>query len=216
MIGGIHPNPGPIDTNLPYDSILQFNCNGIKNTRAELSDLLHNRRIGVACLQETKPSSHAGNLSFPDYYLLRRDRPAGSGGGLAFLIHHSIPFTNIDTSFILDQTIEVQSIAITIDHSPLIIYNVYVPPASSCPLGYSPDLSIILNRSGDDTLIVGDFNARHLGWFSTTTDARGDLIASEVENGPYCVLNCDTPTRLPRHGNPSSPDISIVAHTFKF
>ena len=72
---------------------------------------LHDKKVGVACLQETKLSSRAGNFSFPNYNLVCRDRPVGGGGGLAFLIHHSIPFTHVDTPFILDQTIDQPAVA---------------------------------------------------------------------------------------------------------
>ena len=75
----------------------------------------------------------------------------------------------------------------------------------------APDLNPFLNHSDDDILILGDINAHHVGWHSPANDARGDRIASDIENSTLCVLNSDSPTRLPRQGSPSSPNITIIS-----
>ena len=79
---------------------------------------------------------------------------------------------------------------------------------------YRPDFTSLFSIDGD-ALITGDFNAHHQGWHSLTEDARAadrgeDLFGASVGNG-FCILNGDTPTRLPKRGPSSSPDIAFVS-----
>ena len=161
FISGLHPNPGPRHS---LSTILQFNCNGLRNTAPQLRDFLKQHNVLVACIQETKLSPSARCPSFGDYHLLRHDRPRGHGGGLGILVHHSVTYRPFDVSRFTanDDTAEIFGINATICGAPLIILNVYVPPASSCPQGYSFDAAPIFNLvDGADTVILGDFNAHH-------------------------------------------------------
>ena len=62
-----------------------------------------------------------------------------------------------------------------------------------------------------DTLILGDFNAHHLPWYSSSTDTRGTLLENVVSGSYFGILNWDSPTRLPGNPNPSSPDVSLAS-----
>ena len=62
-----------------------------------------------------------------------------------------------------------------------------------------------------DTLILGDFNAQHSSWYSSSTDSRGTMLESMVSCSKFGILNWDSPTRLPGNANPSSPDVSLSA-----
>jgi hypothetical protein len=54
FICGIHPNPGPAPSvSSPLPIILQLNCNGLKNSVAELDSFLNTKRISVAAIQES-------------------------------------------------------------------------------------------------------------------------------------------------------------------
>ena len=169
----------------------------------------------VACIQETKLNANSKLLPFPNYATVRRDRPGPlGGGGLIILIHHSIQYTHIDTSslFPLDTTTEHLAITAIINHTPLRIFNIYIPPSSSCPPNFSPSLEDLLTPQ-DDTIILGDLNAHSPAWYSQTADARAAARGEEILNAlipaDLVILNTDTPTRLPSHGNPTSPDLSI-------
>ena len=62
---------------------------------------------------------------------------------------------------------------------------------------------------------MGDFNAHHADWFSQTIDpraaTRGEDISQQVNTSNLCLLNQDSPTRVPRNGAPSSPDLALVS-----
>lgn len=62
---------------------------------------------------------------------------------------------------------------------------------------------------------MGDFNAHYGDWFFRTNDpraaARGDSISDAINVSPFCLLNLETPTRLPSHGPDSSPDLTLIS-----
>ena len=62
-----------------------------------------------------------------------------------------------------------------------------------------------------DTLILGDFNAHHSAWYSSSTDTRGTLLENVVSGSNFGIHNWDSPTRLPGNANPSSPDVSLAS-----
>ena len=95
------------------------------------------------CLQETKLKVGSKDPPITGYTLYRKDRPGGGyGGGVAFLIHHSVSFSPIDVSFNnKDQFLELIAVNILINNSDLAVFNLYCPPSSSCARGYLPDIS---------------------------------------------------------------------------
>jgi hypothetical protein len=212
---GIHPNPGPPSSSQQSDfTFLQLNINGIRKSTTELSNFLNQQSVKVACLQETKLSGKAKTPSISNYAFVRKDRPVGNGGGLAILIHNSVPFTNIDTSHFSahDPTLELLAICVDVGGSQLDIFNIYVPPASA-NAGYAPDFINLFNQSNNDTLLLGDFNAHHPEWCASLSDARGDSLTAAADSCDLCVLNTNLPTCLPCAGNQalSSPDVSLIS-----
>jgi hypothetical protein len=168
--------------------------------------------VKVAALQETKLTLKSRTPVFQNYTLVRKDRSTGRGGGLAFLIHQSVRFTDLDVSSLLpqnDQVIELQGITVFMNNAPINIYNIYIPPASA-HLGYSPDIKKLLEVDGD-TFILGDLNAHHFSWSSNLSDDRGDCLAQQIEDSDYFILNSSSQTRFPIRGNSSSPDVSLVS-----
>ena len=149
--------------------------------------------------------------------MLRKDRaPADGGGGIAFLIHHSVQFREISIQN-PDDHLEIQAIEATIHNSQIEIYNIYLPPASSCP-GYSlteEAISGVLGELDGDVLVVGDMNAHHETWHSSTScdqgQQRGVTLNNFINNSNLICLNTPHPTRLPTNGNPSSPDVSLLS-----
>ena len=82
--------------------------------------------------------------------------------------------------------------------SLLRIANIYIPPDSSCPTGYSSSFKDLRNARGD-YLIYGDFNVHHPSWYSRTEDDRaaesGESLDAAVWLTELCFLNEDL--RLP-------------------
>ena len=87
----------------------------------------------MAALQETKLTAKGKDPVFEDYTVVRKDRGSGAGGGLMFLVHHTIPFTPVDENTPPGEPLEHQSIQIPLLNEVLTIRNVYIPPAVAAP-----------------------------------------------------------------------------------
>ena len=126
------------------------------------------------------------------------------------MIHKSINFSwSLDSPDTLaDPHLEELTITAKLGNTDLIITNVYIPPASSCTGGYNPSLDHLMMMT--DTLILGDFNAHHSPWYSSSTDSRGTMLESMVSGSNFGILNWDSTTRLPGNANPSALDVSLT------
>ena len=211
---GIHPNPGPPNPT-PPQTFLQWNCNGLAGAAERLGHFLHHHSVKVAAIQETKLQPRNKNPNIPGYNILRRDRPSGGrGGGVALLVHHSVPFSPIDLS-IADPHLEAIAASVTINNTSYNVVNVYCPPSSACPSNYTPNFDAIFDLAQGDSLILGDWNAHHEAWFSPIEDDRGETLAETIETSDLCVLNQDEPTRIPlgaaNSQRPTSPDVSLIS-----
>ena len=181
----------------------------------ELKDFLQRNNIHVALIQETKLQSASKTPMFPGYTPLRRDRASGGGGGLLTLISRNIPFTHTTDQTIAalpqDPTLEIQSIKARINSSDFTFHNIYIPPTSSCPRAYRPDIGNL--ASSNKTIIAGDFNAHDPSWlFTQQEDNRGTLLLNQLEN-LATLNNPDLPTRKPFSSGtqPTSPDITFCS-----
>ena len=210
------PPPPPPNTPLParttnHDNnninynlkILQWNCCGIQNKLTELTSFVNEHNIKIIVLQETKLTNKSKTPEIPNFVLVRKDRKRDTGGGLAIFIHSSIIFQEYDP-FPDNQYIESQAIKI----GDIILANIYIPPASSCP-GPPPVITPYLLQ--EDSLILGDFNSHDSLWHSPIFDSRGRDIAEEINNSNHGVLNEESFTRIPTNGQPTSPDISLAS-----
>ena len=211
------PHQDALSTVTEGGTILQLNCNGIGNSKHELSALLHSRGILVACIQESKLHPLSPSPDFPNYTVIRRDRPTPTrGGGLLILVHHSIQYKDLpsDDLFANDSVTEHLAITAFINKVPINIFNIYIPPTSSCPANFRPPFDWLAQIQGD-SLVLGDFNAHHLSWFSSGSgwaSERGEDLFQGIIDSDLTTLNTDTPTRVPSGAvqRPTSPDISMA------
>ena len=206
------PLPSPITTKAsdgnPF-TILQFKANGISSKQVELGDFLERHKVAV--VQESKLTLNYRTPNIQNFTTVRKDRDQGQGGALLTFIHKSINFSRRpdlpDT--LADPHLEELTITAKLGNTDLIITNVYIPPARSCTVGYNSSLDHLMMTT--DTLILGDFNAHHSSWCSSSTDTKGTMLESMVSGFNFGFLNWDSPTRLPGNANPSSPDVSLAS-----
>ncbi|GAB0099134.1 hypothetical protein DMENIID0001_149740 [Sergentomyia squamirostris] len=199
--------PGPVG---PGFGIMQLNCNGLRNKIDELVNFMCNNRILVAAIQESKLPKTCNLVKKNQFTILRCDRERDRGGGLAFVIDPSVLFRPVSLPCArgTDPYLEQQAIAVKLDNTEITLINVYIPPASSCEPGYKPSIEHLLDIP--DSIIMGDVNAHHDLWFSRlTTDARGELLAEQIDASTHGVANEDEPTRLVG-GCSSSPDVTLA------
>ena len=168
-------------------------------------DYMQKKECKVGLFQETflKPDSQ---LKVANYTIVRKDRTKDKGGGVAIFVHKDLVFEelNIDPK---DGHTEVAAIKIKLDNE-ITIANVYIPPSSSCSKGFKPNLESVLKT---DSVVCGDFNGHSDLWYSEIEeDERGTLLADQFEAADMVILNSSGPTREPKNGRGSSPDITLA------
>ena len=126
------------------------------------------------------------------------------------LVNHSFTYRVPDGDILTnDATTDVLAIEVDLGGTALTLVDVYIPPVSSCPRNYAPDLDALLEKRGDQ-MVFGDFNAHHLSWFSRAA-ARGEALDEVVNSSQLAVANIDMRTRLFSQGQPSSPDVTLLS-----
>jgi hypothetical protein len=135
---------------------------------------------------------------------------------VAILVHHLISFVLIDMAPLTqgDDVIKLIGVSVTINNSPLNVFSVYLPPASFCPTLYKPLWGPLLDYSDFNTIIMEDVNVHHGAWFATSTCSHGGDLVLAIDSSNLCILNSNTPTRLPNNGNPNSPDLTLISAPF--
>ena len=136
----------------------------------------------LVLLSETfwKPSF---SPSFRNYHTVRRDRLIREGGGVAILVHKSMPFSSLSTP----STDKLETVGITahFKHGPTAIISAY------CPHGDAEDIDIknLFDSATASCIIGGDFNGHHRLW---KTGARpnkaGKALAAILEDRPDIQL----------------------------
>ena len=176
---------------------------------------LEEHNILIAAIQETKFHANTNIKDTLNYNLVRKDRGKG-GGGLAFLIHKSVPFNRLKTPNCLKDDDHLEELSIEImssNNEHLRVRNVYIPPASSCKQGYIAPTNHLDAGLGNNFLILGDVNAHHQLWHTNDTeDTRGQSIADWLGETTHGILNEDCPTRTTANSS-TAPDLSIASST---
>ena len=92
------------------------------------------------------------------------------------------------------------------------IHNIYILPRGSCSAGHNASTAHLLCNN-KISLIVGDINAHHSGWdTSTNEDERGEQLDDKIDAVDYTILNENGATWLPTNGRSTSADISLASN----
>ncbi|KAE9538150.1 hypothetical protein AGLY_006122 [Aphis glycines] len=159
---------------------------------AELSLVLHEKRIDIALLSETHLTNRT-KIHIPDYTILRSNHPDGTAhGGAAIIIRSTILFHNV--SQISEPHIQSFTIQITLDHSPISISAAYCPP--------NQIISTLLfeqffNSLGNYFIVGGDLNAKHTQWGCHSNSPRGNSLRQVITTKNYLIISPQDPTYWP-------------------
>ena len=135
------------------NSILQWNCRGLRANLDEVQRLLREFNPSAMCLQETFITN---TLSFRNYSHYNKFGPSDGrpSGGVSILVNNKTPhsFINLNT--------RLQAVAISVTlHRVFTICNIYIPP--NAPL-HGRDLDNILSQLPIPFLILGDLKIQNL------------------------------------------------------
>ncbi|UYV80245.1 hypothetical protein LAZ67_18002138, partial [Cordylochernes scorpioides] len=150
-------------------------------------EIAEKQKIQIIALQETKLNEKY-NLKYKNYNILRKDRNK-EGGGLAFLIKN-LYYEDIAINIPNTSDLEAQGIKIYLNQNKTInIFNMYHPPNNKLI-----DDETTLQTLTDNTIIVGDLNAKHQLWGCSTPNPRGKILSNLFDDNAYMCLNDGNPT----------------------
>ena len=204
--------------------LLQFNAEGISSKMPELCKLLQDRRVDVACVQETH-ASEGRDPRVAGYSCVWRHRSSGRrsggatrGGGVAILIREGLRYEVLQTRPCASDDITTEWAGVRVfpfdkAKEALDIHCVYVPPIrhAECDERQQRFSSDHLPSIGS-TLILGDFNAHHPAWDPESEESdQGSAVYEWSTASGMRILNDGSPTHMPRRvdARQTAPDVSL-------
>ncbi|UYV65721.1 hypothetical protein LAZ67_3005236 [Cordylochernes scorpioides] len=150
-------------------------------------EIAEKQKIQIIALQETKLNEKY-NLKYKNYNILRKDRNK-EGGGLAFLIKN-LYYENIAINIPNTSDLEAQGIKVYLSQNKTInIFNMYHPPNNKLI-----DDGTMAQFLTDNTIIVGDLNAKHQLWGCSMPNPRGKILSNIFDDNAFMCLNDGNPT----------------------
>ncbi|GFX33210.1 RNA-directed DNA polymerase from mobile element jockey [Trichonephila clavipes] len=146
----------------------------------------------------------------------QNDRPTSTEnyrafGGTLILIknsikkHYSLPTPSL-------QTIEATTVILTpIDHDPISIVSVYIPPRSD-EYTFTIDIENLIQTS-NNCVLFGDFNAPHTAWNCNTNSSRGVRLLDYVNLTNLYIAYPDSPTRFGIN-SANTLDIAVIRNFY--
>lgn len=185
--------------------ILSWNAQSIANYTKifELNLLQKNEEIDVVCLQETFLNEDQ-KLFLIGYKIFRQDRNA-RGGGVAIAVKSDIVCKQVRTF----ETNHIENISVLLETNSgvLRVTSAYSPTYNRA---FSDDIGLLLS-STDDTLVFGDFNARHTSWGCVNDNNAGIALFQTSMQLNLFILHAASPTHYPHSGGtPSNIDLLLT------
>ena len=175
------------DMKLNTLKILNWNIQGLRAKYHELSSILREGQVPVACLQETI----LGDASWGPSHSYKIEKSPHIGGeqnrGVAILLHSALQYSRIQ----LNTTLEVVAVTIHSDR-PYTICSIYLSPNINIS---KEEVRDVIHQLPRPFLLMGDFNAKNPAWdLENTADARGRIIQSLMVEESMGLLNQGRPT----------------------
>ncbi|GFW98326.1 probable RNA-directed DNA polymerase from transposon X-element [Trichonephila clavipes] len=143
------------------------------------------------------------------------DRPTSSENYRAFgetliLIKNSIKYYSLPTPPM--QAIEATTVILTpIDHNPISIVSVYIPPNSD-EYTFTIDIENLIQTSSN-CVLFGDFNVPHTAWNCNTNSSRGVRLLDFVNLANLNIAYPDSPTRFGIN-SANTLDIAVIRNFY--
>ncbi|CAC5403647.1 unnamed protein product [Mytilus coruscus] len=184
--------------------ILFMNCHSF-NTAYGLSNTIEKYDIDILCLNETFENTN-NPVKFKDWIVYSSPRPNTSRGGAAICIRPSLNYISEHITTNQLDSIEMTCVKITFKDKKIInIWCPYVPPEKPYLMG---DLcKHINNKIKENTVIVGDLNAKSYQWNNKTENMHGKLLEECMTKSKLiCINDC----QATRRKSDSIIDLSII------
>jgi len=179
---------------------------------SEIASLLSFNNIDILCLSETwlKPHHMNSTLTISGYQpLVRRDRPAGRGGGVAVYLRDGLTYCVLQTA---PADIECLIIQVRLPKRKLVtVITCYRPPGGNME-NFLDSLDIVMNSAQQrNVIMVGDFNAKNSEWYAPQkTDSEGSALKAFADCHNLVQL-VSSPTYNVCSANPVLLDLVFIS-----
>ena len=190
------------------DTILQWNCRGLKHNFNELKLIVSTHNPIAICLQETYLKD-TDNISFKNYQLYNKYAKTEHGkatGGVSILIRNDIPHEEIN----INTNLQAKAITIT-THKKFTLCSIYLPPQQRVD---GADLDDLLKQLPGAYMLMGDFNAHHTLWGCKNISTKGKTMENFINRNDIVYLNNKEPTYIhPAFQTLSTLDLALCHPT---
>ncbi|GFV88235.1 probable RNA-directed DNA polymerase from transposon X-element [Trichonephila clavipes] len=152
--------------------------------------------IEASCNTNNDKPSH--NINIANYTCYRNDRQPTTEndrafGGTLILVKRAINHYSLSTPPL--QTIEATVVILTpLDHEPISIVSIYIPPKSD-EFTFTIDIENLIQTSSN-CVLFGDFNAPHTAWNCKNNSSRGVRLLDYSNLTNLHIAYPDSPTRF--------------------
>ncbi|GFY33770.1 probable RNA-directed DNA polymerase from transposon X-element [Trichonephila clavipes] len=145
--------------------------------------------------QNDRPTSNENYRAFGGTLILIKN----------FIKHYSLPTPSL-------QTIEATIVILTpIDHDPISIVSIYIPPRSD-EYTFTIDIENLIQTSSN-CVLFGDFNAPHTAWNCNTNSSRGVCLLDFVNMTNLYIAYPESPTRFGIN-SANTLDIAVIRNSY--
>lgn len=184
-------------------NLLQWNCQGIRNKKDEILEMIERQQINVLAIQETKLWNNC-DFTISGYNSFRKDGHYNRSphGGVAIFLHQDIPHEEITL------VTEHQAVAVRANLGQNItICSIYISRNHKVS---QQSLQQLCQQLTPPFIVMGDFNGYNTLWGSETTDCRGRLLEDFIMHNNVNILNDGTPTRI-THISETAIDLTLCS-----
>ena len=164
------------------NSVIQWNCHGLRPNFDELSLLIVKYNPLAVCLEETflKNTDNITVRGFNLYHKCQETENRASGG-VSILVNENIPQSIVTLNTNL-QAVAVKIIA----HKTITLCSVYLPPRNH----FNPkDLQNVIDQLPSPFILMGDFNGHHTLWGCEDVNNRGQQLEDLILKNDLILLN---------------------------
>ena len=166
--------------------------------------LINDIYLVAICLQETMLNVNTPCPREYSSYRTKYDPEIGSNGGCLIYVRNDIP----QIPLILNTSLQSVAVQIAVQRK-YTLCSIYLPPNDH--VSYE-ELIRLIHQLPKPFLLLGDFNSRHPMWGDILANAKGNLIASVVENEDVALLNSGAATHYHvQTGTMTHIDLSITS-----
>ena len=170
-------------------NIAHLNIRSISNKYHLINSLIVNNNIHIMCLNETWLDDKTSYIDLPtNYCILRNDRKFKKGGGVAIIYNSMLELSASNLNY--SETIITTVCSKNSNCSFKLIIS-YVEPKCTSKFEFIEEE---LASHNSNTLIMGDFNAKHSTWFNNINNKKGDSLAKIVDKFNLNIINDCSPT----------------------